>query len=38
VTPLAWVYGNPLIFEKWVPEPINFGKRGLKITPLLSSK
>ena len=29
VAPLTWVSGNPLIFEQWVPEPINFGKKGL---------
>ena len=35
VAPLAWVPwvpGNPSIFEQWVPEPINFGKKGLNYT------
>ena len=30
VAPLAWVPWvpeNPSIFEQWVPEPINFGKK-----------
>ena len=27
---VPWVPRNPLIFEQWVPEPINFGKKGLK--------
>ena len=33
MAPLAWVPwvpGNPSIFEEWVPEPINFGKKRLK--------
>ena len=36
VAPLAWVPwvpGNPSIIEQWVPEPISFGKNGLKFTP-----
>ena len=24
VAPLAWVPGKPIVFELWVPEPINF--------------
>ena len=33
VTPLAWAPGNPSFFEQWVPEPINFGKKGLNLLP-----
>ena len=32
---LAWVPrvpGNPSIFEQWVPEPVNFGKKELENT------
>jgi len=35
VAPLAWVpwvFGNPSIFEEWVPEPINFWKNQLEFT------
>ena len=34
VAPLAWipwVPGYPSIFEQSVPEPINFGKKGLNL-------
>ena len=40
VAPLAWVPWvpwNPSFLEKWVPEPINLGKKRLKFT-LFSSK
>ena len=29
---VPWVPGNPSIFEQWVPEPINFGKKALNST------
>ena len=32
-----WVPGKSSIFEEWVPEPIDFGKKGLQFT-LISSK
>ena len=35
LAPLAWVPWvpwNPSIFEQWVLEPINCGKRGVKFT------
>ena len=28
---ILWVPTNPSIFELWVPEPINFGNKGLKL-------
>lgn len=27
---VPWVPGNPSTFEQWVPEPISFGKKGLR--------
>ena len=32
---VPWIPGNPSIFELWVPEPINFGKKGLEFTHFL---
>ena len=35
MAPLAWVPWvprNPSTFEQWVPEPMNFRKKGLKLT------
>ena len=29
---VPWVPGYPSIFEQWVPEPINFGKKRPKFT------
>ena len=39
VAPLAWVPwvpGSPSIFEQWVPEAIDFGKKRLPFTLLIS--
>ena len=33
LTWVSWVPWNPSIFEKLVPEPINFGKKGQKFAP-----
>ena len=30
---VPWIPGNPIVFKQWVPEPINFGKKGQKCTP-----
>ena len=31
---VPWIpfLGNPIVFKQWVPEPINFGKKGQKCT------
>ena len=41
VAPLAWVPwvpGSPSIFEQWVPEAIDFGKKRLQFTLLISEQ
>ena len=30
---VPWFPGNPSILDQWVPEPINFGKLRINLTP-----